>query len=165
LALLALAAPTPARAEQVPLPGLRVVGGPVWHASPERDVIGALDILPVITVYDLGDSGFAWGFLLGYGYESDRTHLFEAGGEIGYSAGSIQTSMLGFRGVVGSSSGNFGIGFRATAGAEFLLGLFRVEFAFQLVHTDGHDEKDVRLTAGVDVLRLPFLAFAFAGHD
>jgi len=166
-ALLSLAAAPSARADDVfPLPGIRVTGGAVWHVDPKRDVVGAVDVLPNITFLDFED-GFYIAALFGYGFEGggDNTHLFVLGGDIGYLPGLAFGASLGLRGVLGSVDGDFGGGMRVVAGMDLWFGVFRLETGYQVLAAGHGAEHDLRVTAGIDVLRLlviPFIAGAAA---
>lgn len=161
-ALLALCAFSPAALadDVIPLPGIRVTGGAVWHVDPERDVVGAVDILPNIQVLN-PDAGVMLTFLLGYGFEGGGdTHLFVVGADFGLLPSLHFGASLGLRGVLGSADGDFGGGMRVVLGTDLWYGVFRIEAGYQLL-TAGHGaESDLRVTAGIDVLRMlvvPFL--------
>lgn len=163
LLLLGLGLAPAAHADGLPLPGLRVLGGAVWHVDPQRDALGALDVLPVITVYQTIDHGPTWGLVTGYGYEGGGTHLFQLGGELGVTPSHLWSGLVGLRGVIGSSEGELGLGMRATVGADFLIGIVHVELGYQLLSVDGDAQHDLRVMAGLDLLRLVLLPLAFGG--
>ncbi|PKN58920.1 MAG: hypothetical protein CVU56_02950 [Deltaproteobacteria bacterium HGW-Deltaproteobacteria-14] len=164
-ALLALATSAPpARAgDIVPIPGIRVTGGAVWHVDPERDVVGAVDILPNIQVLN-PDAQTLMTLMLGYGFEGGGdSHFFLIGADIGYLPSVHFGASVGLRGVLGSADGDLGGGMRVVVGTDLFYGVFRIEGGYQLL-TAGHGaEHDLRVTAGIDVLRMlavPFLVMA-----
>jgi|GEM_PF-2646569 len=162
LLVLALAAsPTFAAADVIPIPGVRVAGGPLWNIT-EGEVFGTLDVLPNIEFIDLQD-GVAFNFLLGYGYEGSGDHLFQAGLDVGlYSTENIVSPSLGFRGVIGSVDDDLGGGLRVVAGTGVWFGVFRCEAAYQLLSRHDGVTHDLRIVAGLDVVRLVVAPFLIA---
>ncbi|MCA9517150.1 MAG: hypothetical protein KC635_19550, partial [Myxococcales bacterium] len=101
--------------------------------------------------------------LLGYGYEGDATHLVQLGAEVGLAPSVHFQAELGARGVLGSSRGELGGGVRLTAGADFVLGIFHVEAAYQALATRGDVEHDLRVMAGVDFFRFLLVPIMLMG--
>lgn len=164
-ALLALATSGPAaRADDViPIPGIRITGGAVWHVDPERDMIGAVDVLPNIQVFN-PDAQMMMTLMVGYGFEGGGdSHFFLVGADIGFLPSLHFAATVGLRGVLGSADGDFGGGMRVVLGTDIFYGVFRIEAGYQLL-TAGHGaEHDLRVTAGIDLLHMlvvPFLVMA-----
>lgn len=156
LVVLALvAAAPPAHADGVfPLPGIRVTGGAVWHVDPERDAVGAVDVLPNVQLMNFDDE-LTMALLVGYGFEGGGdTHLFVIGADLGVLPSRYFGATVGLRGVLGSVDGDFGGGVRAVVGTDLWYGVFRVEAGYQLLSGNDGAEHDLRVTAGVDLLRL-----------
>ena len=147
----------------IALPGIRVTGGAVWHLEPERDLVGCLDVLPNIQVID-PDGDVYFTMMLGYGFEGGGdTHLFLIGADLGLLPDRHFGVSVGLRGALGAVESAFGGGVRAVAGLDLWYGVFRLETGYQFLGSDHGGEHDVRVSAGVDLLRLmvaPFLAMA-----
>jgi len=156
-------APVHAGLDAVALPGLRLTGGAVWHLDPERDAVGALDVLANVQFLSF-EGDFTVTALMGYGFEGGGdTHLFLAGVDFGALLDDTVGVTAGLRGALGSSDGEFGGGMRAVIGLDLWYGVFRVEAGYQLLDSDRGTEHDLRVAAGVDLLRLviaPLLALA-----
>lgn len=162
VALACAAAPAAATSfDVIAFPGLRFTAGSAWHLDPERDGVLAIDVLPCVQVIDMGGELYTT-ILAGYGYEgSGDTHLFVAGLDVGWLPDRYLGTSIGLRGVIGSADGDFGGGMRVVAGLDLWYGVFRLEAAYQLLGADPGTSHDVRVSGGVDLLRLiaaPFLA-------
>lgn len=155
-------------------PGVRVAMGPMWPQDKTlRHVVYSLDVM-ASGMLSLGkeQTWSPWsrspdpsmqGLLilipeLGYTYESRGAHLASLGLGLG-----IRNFVVGVhyvpRFVLGSNKKALALGIRHGVMLEALLGILTLEFAHQVLWTDGQPVHDIRLLAGVDLVRALYIMF------